>query len=58
MVERDKIYQDAWSYDTAVINRTIDFHIARLRHKLEENPKEPEYILIVRGAGDRFMMPK
>jgi DNA-binding response OmpR family regulator len=57
-VERDKIYQDVWGYDTAVTNRTIDFHIARLRHKLEDNPKEPEYILTVHGAGYRFVMPE
>jgi hypothetical protein len=40
--------QAVWGYDTAVT--------ARLRHKLEENPKEPEYILTVHGAGYRFVV--
>ena len=34
--------------------RTIDVHIRHLREKLEEDPGEPEYILTVRGVGDRF----
>jgi DNA-binding response OmpR family regulator len=56
-VEREKIYQDVWGYDTAVTNRTIDFHIARLRQKIEDNPKEPCYILTVHRSGYRFVFP-
>ncbi|MBC8121173.1 MAG: response regulator transcription factor [Gemmatimonadaceae bacterium] len=54
-VEREMLYQEVWGYDTAVTNRTIDFHIARLRHKLEDNPREPRYILTVHRSGYRFM---
>ncbi|MBW4698722.1 MAG: response regulator transcription factor [Aphanocapsa lilacina HA4352-LM1] len=57
-VDREKIYQEVWGYDTAVTNRTIDFHIARLRSKLEDNPKEPRYILTVHGSGYRFVVPE
>ncbi len=56
-VDREKIYQVVWGYDTAVTNRTIDFHIARLRSKLEDNPKDPRYILTVHGSGYRFVVP-
>jgi len=55
-VEREKIYQEVWGYDTAVTNRTIDFHIARLRQKLEDNPREPKYILTVHRSGYRFVV--
>jgi len=55
-VEREKIYQEVWGYDTAVTNRTIDFHIARLRQKLEDNPREPQYILTVHRSGYRFVV--
>ncbi|WP_218080172.1 response regulator transcription factor [Anthocerotibacter panamensis] len=55
-VEREKIYQEVWGYDTAVTNRTIDFHIARLRQKLEDNPREPRYILTVHRSGYRFVV--
>jgi DNA-binding response OmpR family regulator len=34
--------------------RTIDVHIRHLREKLEADPREPEYILTVRGVGYRF----
>ena len=34
--------------------RTIDVHVRHLREKIEEEPREPELILTVRGAGYRF----
>jgi DNA-binding response OmpR family regulator len=34
--------------------RTIDVHVRHLREKLEVEPREPEYILTVRGVGYRF----
>jgi DNA-binding response OmpR family regulator len=34
--------------------RTIDVHVRHLREKIELDPREPELILTVRGAGYRF----
>jgi two-component system, OmpR family, response regulator len=34
--------------------RTIDVHVRHLREKLEAEPRNPEYILTVRGVGYRF----
>jgi DNA-binding response OmpR family regulator len=34
--------------------RTIDVHVRHLREKLENDPREPRYILTVRGVGYRF----
>jgi DNA-binding response OmpR family regulator len=34
--------------------RTIDVHVRHLREKLEHDPRQPEYILTVRGVGYRF----
>ncbi len=34
--------------------RTIDVHVRHLREKVEREPREPELILTVRGAGYRF----
>jgi DNA-binding response OmpR family regulator len=34
--------------------RTIDVHVRHLREKLETDPREPRYILTVRGVGYRF----
>jgi DNA-binding response OmpR family regulator len=35
-------------------DRVIDTHIKNLRQKLENNPKEPKYILTIHGIGYRF----
>jgi DNA-binding response OmpR family regulator len=32
----------------------VDVHVARLRRKLENNPKRPELILTVAGIGYQF----
>jgi DNA-binding response OmpR family regulator len=34
--------------------RTIDVHVRHLREKLEQEPREPEFIFTVRGVGYRF----
>jgi DNA-binding response OmpR family regulator len=34
--------------------RTIDVHVRHLREKIEVEPRNPEYILTVRGVGYRF----
>lgn len=41
--------QDFDGYD-----RAIDSHVKNLRQKIEENPKQPVYILTVHGKGYRF----
>lgn len=35
-------------------DRTIDSHLARLRKKIEDDPRQPRYIETVRGLGYRF----
>lgn len=44
---------DAISEDTS--NKSIDVIIGRIRHKLDENSKEPKYIQSVRGIGYKFL---
>lgn len=38
------------AYDPSV-DRSLDVHVSRLRHKLEDDPKEPRLIRTVRGIG-------
>jgi DNA-binding response OmpR family regulator len=47
---RDRVWGDSAFRDP----RTIDVHIRHLREKLEPDPKEPQYLLTVRGVGYRF----
>ena len=37
--------------------RTIDVHVRHLREKLERDPRDPHFILTVRGVGYRFREP-
>jgi DNA-binding response OmpR family regulator len=40
-----------WSTEYEGYQRNIDPHINRLRKKLETDPKNPHYVLTVRGVG-------
>ncbi len=41
-----------YTYDSFA--RTIDTHVKNIRRKLDEDPKNPRYILTVHGVGYRF----
>lgn len=41
-------------YDFEGFERTIDAHVKNLRHKLEEDPKNPRYLQTVFGVGYKF----
>jgi DNA-binding response OmpR family regulator len=51
---REDIILSVMGSDFDGIDRTIDSHIRNLRYKIEENPKEPQYILTKRGIGFYF----
>jgi len=40
--------------EAVVIERVVDVHIGKLRHKIEPDPANPSYILTARGIGYRF----
>jgi two-component system, OmpR family, alkaline phosphatase synthesis response regulator PhoP len=43
-------------YDTeyAGYDRTVDAHIKNLRRKIEDDPRDPRYVLMVYGVGYKF----
>lgn len=51
---REELIQVAFDGDYLGYDRTIDSHIKNLRAKIEDNPKDPIYILTIRGIGYRF----
>jgi DNA-binding response OmpR family regulator len=55
-LDRDAILNGAWGYDSCPNTRTVDVHVARLRHKLEPNPTTPHHFLTIHGIGYRFLL--
>jgi len=42
-------------YDFEGYDRTIDAHIKNIRHKIEDDPRNPSYIKTIYGVGYRFI---
>ena len=56
-VSREELLAKVWGYARGldIETRTVDIHIAKLRRKIETNPKEPASLVTVRGAGYRLL---
>lgn len=52
---REQLVEKALGMDYEGFDRTIDTHIKNIRHKIEDNPKEPKYIVTVYGMGYKFI---
>jgi DNA-binding response OmpR family regulator len=48
---RDEILDAIWGMDAFPTNRTVDNYIAKLRRKIEDDPKNPKVLLSVYGKG-------
>jgi two-component system alkaline phosphatase synthesis response regulator PhoP len=53
-LSRDVLLHEVWDYDSTPTTRTVDVHVAWLRQKLEDNAKQPRWILTVHGLGYKF----
>lgn len=55
-VSRDELLTQVWGYarNLDIETRTVDIHIAKLRRKIELEPKQPKHLATVRGAGYRL----
>jgi DNA-binding response OmpR family regulator len=56
-VSRDELLSRVWGYARGldIETRTVDIHIAKLRRKIEVDPKQPTKLITVRGAGYRLL---
>ena len=54
VLSRDQLIDLTKGYDRSPFDRSIDIRITRLRKKIEENSKEPQYIRTVWGKGYIF----
>ncbi|MDZ7371057.1 MAG: response regulator transcription factor [candidate division KSB1 bacterium] len=57
IITRQELLQNVWQLPPDVDTRTVDNFIVRLRRLLEDDPKRPQFILSVRGAGYLFRLP-
>ena len=48
---RNDLLDEVWSTEYEGYQRNVDPHINRLRRKIESDPKNPRYVLTVRGVG-------
>lgn len=55
VLDRDRILQELRGMDSEAFNRTVDITMSRLRQKLGDDPKTPEFIKTVWGAGYMFI---
>jgi DNA-binding response OmpR family regulator len=53
-VDRNQLLTEVWGQEYFGTTRTLDQVIAKLRRKVEPDPKEPRYVLTVHGVGYRF----
>jgi len=53
VVSKDEIFDKVWE-TSFVGDNTLNVHVRYLREKIEENPKEPQYIKTVWGTGYVF----
>ena len=56
-VPREELLSKVWGYarDLGIETRTVDIHIAKIRRKIEVDPKQPAFLITVRGAGYRLV---
>ncbi|MBR0598667.1 response regulator transcription factor [Sinanaerobacter chloroacetimidivorans] len=51
---KKQLYKHVWEEDYYYDDNTIMVHISRIRNKIEDDPKNPEYIKTIRNIGYKF----
>jgi two-component system, OmpR family, alkaline phosphatase synthesis response regulator PhoP len=54
VLSRDLLLQEVWGMDYFGTTRTLDQHVAKLRKKIEPDPRNPKVIITVHGVGYRY----
>jgi DNA-binding response OmpR family regulator len=55
VVTREELLSAVWGYGEPPLTRTVDNFVAKLRKKVERDPRDPRHILTVHGSGYRFI---
>ncbi|MCK5220793.1 MAG: response regulator transcription factor [Candidatus Aminicenantes bacterium] len=56
VISRDEIIDKIWGDDYFPSPKTIDNFIVKLRNKIEDNPKDPQHIITLHGAGYKLLL--
>jgi two-component system OmpR family response regulator len=51
---REDLVEKALGYQFEGYERSIDAHIKNIRHKIEDDPRNPAFIITIYGVGYRF----
>lgn len=51
---KKQLYRIVWEEDIYFDDNTVMVHISHLRNKIEEDPRNPKWIITIRGIGYRF----
>lgn len=55
VASRQDLLHDVWGSQTGISPRVVDTHVARLRRKVEDNPRRPRHIVTALTSGYRFV---
>lgn len=55
VISREDIINNVEAINYESSSKSIDVIVGRLRHKIEDDPKNPRYIVSVRGIGYKFL---
>ena len=47
----DQIYESIWKMKAIGADNTVAVHIRHIREKIEQNPRDPQYLKVVWGTG-------
>jgi DNA-binding response OmpR family regulator len=54
VLSRDQLLEKVHGPNWAAYDRSVDVHISRIRHKIEDDPRRPALLKTVRGVGYQF----
>jgi len=59
-VSRNELLKEVWGYKSTehIDTRTVDIHIAKIRKKIEVDPKLPQHLVTLRGEGYQLFSGK
>ena len=57
VVTRNQLLRTIWGYGEIPVTRTVDHFVARLRSKIEPDPRHPRYLQTVYGDGYMLTPP-